>query len=327
MRKVAFLFFLMGGMCAFAQEKPVPLDDALIKAALDLTRRIPLDSTVVVLNFDAPTERLSDHIVNTLIVELGQSGRLDVVDQQNLEKMLTQIDFENSGYVDDNSAAAFGKIPGVQTIVFGSFKELGNETYRLEVMANQVPTNRRQGTSRSTVHINKQLADYLGIRWVDEGWKDKWLYVGAWAGYGYGFAAGAQLSVQLLRGFALTLDVGAGGFKYKKSHTDTFNSDNDRDDSESATLFTAALFPVFTLRPKPTPLSFEVYGGPYITGLKDHVFGVAVGGSVGCKLGPGILFADFRYGIAHLFGMDMKVAEMMSGGLGYKIGLISKKQW
>jgi hypothetical protein len=53
-------------------------------------------------------------------------------------------------------------------------------------------------------------------------------------------------------------------------------------------------------------------------------FGLAVGGSIGWKVGPGILFADVRYGILHL--IDPGYAKLIHGGIGYKIGFFDKEQ-
>jgi hypothetical protein len=321
-RAAALLLLLAAGIQGFAQES-VTLEQALEAAVNRLAGNIPKDSLVAVINFDTPARNLSDYIVNYLIDGMSAKGGLKIVDRDNVDNIMDQTDFQNSVYGDEAYMTAIGQIPGVQTIVTGSFQAGAEGSYILQVTANTFPTNLRQASYREDVRLSPSLAKLLGIPWIDESWKNKWLFIGAWGGYGYSWAAAGQVSLQLARAFALTFEAGAGAFMRTVTVKNAYYGD--REEDEQITAFMAALFPTLTIRPRwPAPFSFEFYAGPYYNMIDD--FGLAAGASIGYNLGPGILFADFRYGFMHHLGLEGFEHRMMSGGLGYKIVLINNKK-
>lgn len=316
------LLLLAAGIPGFAQES-VTLEKALEAAVNRLIRNIPSDSRVAVLNFNTPTRDLSDYITDHLIDGMSEKSALNIIDRDNVEYVMDQTDFQNSVYGDETYMASVGQIPGVQTIVFGFFQATAQDAYVLQVTANAFPTNARQVTYREDVHLTPSLARLLKIAWIDEQWKHKWLFLGAWGGYGYSWAAGGQVSLQIAGAFALTLEAGAGAFMREKNIINKYSGNRTEDEPVSG--FMVALFPAITIRPRwPAPFSFELYAGPYYNVIDN--FGLAAGVSIGYNIGPGILFADFRYGFMHHIGLEGFEHRMMSGGLGYKIGLIDKKK-
>jgi hypothetical protein len=70
---------------------------------------------------------------------------------------------------------------------------------------------------------------------------------------------------------------------------------------------------------RPGTFSVEVFGGPFFN--TDGVIGFTGGLDLGYKLGPGLVFADARYGQ----GLTENY-KALSFGAGYKLGLISKKK-
>jgi hypothetical protein len=67
---------------------------------------------------------------------------------------------------------------------------------------------------------------------------------------------------------------------------------------------------------------------------RDFLFGYAIGGSAGIKLGPGIVFLDVRYmgdfinakATINNSPMEMYKRQIIAFGIGYKIGLINQKR-
>jgi len=125
----------------------------------------------------------------------------------------------------------------------------------------------------------------------DDSWKNKWLYTSAWAGYGSGFSMGLGADVQLLKFFAVGLELGL----VDKNHP------------------ALSVLPKFTFRP--WKMEIDLYGGLGFgySRVYDFIWGVQYGIDLGYKLGPGVLFAKLDNGLG------------WSVGLGYRMGFFNKK--
>jgi TolB-like protein len=117
-------FVMTGFVCA--QTATVTLDAAIITGARAIESRLEQGDKIVVLNFNAPSERLSDYIIDELTGALVNGGKLTAVDRQNLALIQQEMNFQMSGEVGDDSAQAIGKKLGAQSIVSGSIEDLGN---------------------------------------------------------------------------------------------------------------------------------------------------------------------------------------------------------
>jgi len=101
---------------------------------------------VAVLYFDnaciTDRERLDAFqkgIADTLISDLGHLGRLQVVERERLDALLSELKLQQSGLVDPATAAKIGRILGAQALLMGSYTAIG-ETIRIDARIVEVET-------------------------------------------------------------------------------------------------------------------------------------------------------------------------------------------
>jgi TolB-like protein len=163
MKKLFVLYLLIAlGINSFAQDtRPVSLNEAIRSAMQYLAGQIAPNSKIVVLNFSAPTEELSNYIIEDLSDHIVNSRTLTVVDRRSLEALRQELNFQMSGEVSDETAQSIGKILGAQSIISGSISPLGSN-YRFRVQAVEVETAALQGGQSATVMEDETLAALLG---------------------------------------------------------------------------------------------------------------------------------------------------------------------
>lgn len=64
-------------------------------------------------------------IADTLISDFSRLGRLQVVERERLDALLSELKLQQSGLVDPVSATKIGKILGVQALLMGSYTAIG----------------------------------------------------------------------------------------------------------------------------------------------------------------------------------------------------------
>jgi TolB-like protein len=64
-------------------------------------------------------------IADTLISDLGRVGRLQVVERERLDALLSELKLQQSGLVDPISATKIGRLLGVQALLMGSYTAIG----------------------------------------------------------------------------------------------------------------------------------------------------------------------------------------------------------
>ena len=112
-----------------------------------------------------PSGRESGHsqdIVDDLTAKLFDSKAFEVVDRQNLDKILKELNLGQSGLVDENSASEIGKILGSAVMVFGrlqndSYKEIRSVSEYNDDKGKKHKTYKCEGTL--TFIINLKLID------------------------------------------------------------------------------------------------------------------------------------------------------------------------
>ena len=210
MKKLFAIYLLMAlGINCFAQDSsPVPLNEAIRNAMQYLTTRIAPDSKVVVLNFAAPTEQLSNYIIEDLSDYIVNSRTLTVVDRRSLDVLRQEINFNMSGEVNDATAQRIGQLLGAQSIISGYISPLGSN-YRFRVQAIEVETAALQGGQTITVIEDATLAALLGNRYIAPRppFTQKFA-VGAQAGTLYGLGANFDYG----DGDAYSVGIGNFGF-------------------------------------------------------------------------------------------------------------------
>ena len=113
------------------------LDQALADIAAWFTGRLPPSSHVAITGFEADTEDLSAYVAEELWSRFEEAGGFVMVDRQNLEKIRTEMNYQMSGEVSDESARSIGKQFGVQYIVYGHVRRIGGD-WRISAYATDV---------------------------------------------------------------------------------------------------------------------------------------------------------------------------------------------
>lgn len=126
---------------------------------------------VAVLRFDNNTgDQQYDHLGRALssmtISDLSVIERIQLVERERLEELLAELDLQQSGYVDPESARSVGMIIGAEYVVAGAFVTVEPDM-RLDTRIDRVETSEIVTTAEVTGHreslfdLQQRLADQL----------------------------------------------------------------------------------------------------------------------------------------------------------------------
>jgi TolB-like protein len=144
----------------FAQDA-LPLTTALDNSVPYLMDQIPAGSKVLVLNFAAETQALSNYLADEITVRFVNDGEFTVVDRRDLDIIRQEINFQISGEVSDETAAGIGKKIGAQSIIFGSMERAGS-LYRLRIRVIEVETAKILAIRNTIIERDALLAVLTG---------------------------------------------------------------------------------------------------------------------------------------------------------------------
>jgi hypothetical protein len=88
-----------------------------------LSKNIPLRSRLAVVGITATDPTEAAFYVNELTVQFVNTKSYTVVDRTNVDAVLTEQNFQMSGYVDDDAFVSIGKFIGATVVVTGSIEE------------------------------------------------------------------------------------------------------------------------------------------------------------------------------------------------------------
>ena len=152
------------------------LDQAIADAATRIDGRIPAGAKIALLNFTSPSDRFSLYVLDELSANLLDSGRLTVVDRREIDLIRTEIDFQYSGEVADDSMQAVGRRLGAQSIVSGSLTEIGRDMYRVVFRVLNVETAAVEVHHRANIVADSLVLALLeGGRTSPAGGAPQWL--------------------------------------------------------------------------------------------------------------------------------------------------------
>jgi len=100
------------------------LDEAVAQAAGSIEERIAAGSKIALLNFNSPSAKFSAYVLDELTAILVESRKLTVVDRKEIDLIRSEVIFQMSGEVSDESIQQAGQKLGAQSIVSGSLTEL-----------------------------------------------------------------------------------------------------------------------------------------------------------------------------------------------------------
>src|SRR6266540_3670921 len=121
---------------------------ALVTASA--TAQAPARKRVAVLDFDYATVHsyvtdiwgsdvdIGKGIADMLVTELVRNGTFSVIERKQLDRVLGEQNFQQSGRADASTAARLGRLLGVDAIIIGSITQFGRDDKKLGVGAGGV---------------------------------------------------------------------------------------------------------------------------------------------------------------------------------------------
>jgi len=199
MRKIVFLCIVC---CAFFNMPRLldaqSLDEAIIAAAVKISRDLPADSKAAIINFNSSSENLNKYVIEEFNGNLLRNRRIVPVvpDQNQLNNIQRELRFNEAGDVEAESAQSIGRMLGVGYIITGSLvQRIGNE---YDLLLNAYDTTQAKLQSQYTALLSLQNDQHfsvlLGIAaprvsqttfLKEDSWKNKRVYLGGGLGLGH----------------------------------------------------------------------------------------------------------------------------------------------
>ncbi|MDR1903262.1 MAG: penicillin-binding protein activator LpoB, partial [Treponema sp.] len=151
-----------GASIAAKDEKPITLDKAIQGAQAKIEAELAQGTKIILLNFNAPTEKLSEYVIDQLVAKLVNNKKLTVVERKDLNLINEEMAFQLSGEVSDESAQAIGKKYGAQSIASGKFDTLG-DLYQFSIKTLHVESATIELFYQTPIKNDKKVANLLGI--------------------------------------------------------------------------------------------------------------------------------------------------------------------
>jgi hypothetical protein len=159
------ILFLALAAAPLWSQTTLTLDQALMRHGAALVERLPQGSVVAILNINAPRVNLSDYIIDELSSYITTDGKLVVVERQKIQILQSELEFQMSGDVSDETAQRIGQMTGAGIIISGGFSQIGSE-YRLSIRAIEVETARvLLQPPALTVQPDARLAGLLNVKY------------------------------------------------------------------------------------------------------------------------------------------------------------------
>ena len=100
------------------------LDKALAEAAGRIDERIEAGAKMALLNFNSPTTRFSEYVLNELEANILDYGKILIIDRKELDLVRGELAFQMGGEVSDRSMQELGQMLGAKYVVSGSLTEI-----------------------------------------------------------------------------------------------------------------------------------------------------------------------------------------------------------
>jgi len=128
--------FTICAMSAFSQV-PVTINDAIEGAVRNIANGVPLNSQIAVINIEAESPNLSDHIINGIMTGLVNARAFRVVPRGTIELGAASAEFmfQMDGHVSEAAQRRMGEFLAADTIVTGTVTIAAGGAYRLTVNA------------------------------------------------------------------------------------------------------------------------------------------------------------------------------------------------
>jgi TolB-like protein len=127
-----FIMGCAGGAKPVVNSGDLTLDQAIWEASIRIDERLAAGTKIAPLNFNSPTDKFSGYVLDDLTANLVDSGKLTVVDRNEVDLIRSEFDFQLSGEVGNDSMQELGRMLGAQSIISGSLTDMGG-FYRIVI--------------------------------------------------------------------------------------------------------------------------------------------------------------------------------------------------
>lgn len=160
MKKI-ILTLTMIFICAFTfAQKTVDLDSALSTVATEIATSLPSKSTFSVGKFFSDSKEISEFLANVLTRKVALNGTLTLV-ERNTQQIDSELDYQYSGFVSNESMVELGYRLGVRYLAYGSFEQFGS-MLQLNVQVTDVESGVVQILSSYSILPSAKITELLG---------------------------------------------------------------------------------------------------------------------------------------------------------------------
>lgn len=149
---------LIAAICVAALSA-TDIETALQQTADQFSASIKKDTTIAIVGISSDSSEMSDFMLDDLTMRFVQARTLTVANRANLDAIKTEMNFQLSGEVSDESIQQLGAMVGAKVVVHGKLIPLGS-AFNLTVQALNVETAAVIDMCRIHVEPNA-TTDYL----------------------------------------------------------------------------------------------------------------------------------------------------------------------
>ena len=156
-RKIFVVLLALSCFYCFAAQN---IDEAILSAGSDISSRCDRCDIVAILGFESETIDMSEYLSGQLAELILENSTLRVVTRQHMDKINTELDFQYSGYVSDDTVLSICQRLGAQKIIFGQLDELNN-VYVLQLKMLEVETGAYSLFKKYTISRSQKTEQLL----------------------------------------------------------------------------------------------------------------------------------------------------------------------
>jgi curli biogenesis system outer membrane secretion channel CsgG len=94
-----------------------PILNAVERIVNDLSARLPVKSTISILNVSISEKQLVEYVIEMIMTGVINEGQLTIVERQNLQSIQIEQAFQMSGNVSDETAVSIGNMLGAKIVI------------------------------------------------------------------------------------------------------------------------------------------------------------------------------------------------------------------
>ena len=125
MKRKFLLFFLGIAVCGAALNAQT-LDEAILAAAMTISRELPAGSSVAVINFSSDSKNLNEYVLSELYGTILRNRSVIPVQPNTGQFQTIRDGLNTAGGLNGETAQSIGKLLGVQYLIIGSIRQNGN---------------------------------------------------------------------------------------------------------------------------------------------------------------------------------------------------------